>query len=393
MDFDIRVLTAGDMERWKVVQRTAFMGTEEEVEREAALYDPDWVLGAFVDGELQASASSIPFEIRLEGAKVRMGGVSGVASMPAYRRQGLVAALLRRTLERSHENGEPLSGLWTPHPALYRRYGWELCSDATMCTFSPQTALETGPMPAGKIESLSAAGWREADTVYQAWARGRNSCLTRNEVIWTQIILHTRNRASYLYRNEDGEPEGYVVLNVPSGGRMAERTLTVMWLVALTGPAYRALLELVLSHDLVANIRWVTPPDEPFIDLVLDPTQIEMARLNGLLLRVIDLPEALAARPAYGGGRITWRLEDRDCPWNAGVWSIEAQGGHLAAERTREAPMLGLDARALAQLYNGSRSATVLARAGRIDVLDPAALPVADALFAMRTPPYCADEF
>jgi predicted acetyltransferase len=395
MEFDVRVLTAGDMERWKVVEQTAFMGTQEEIDREAALYNPDWVLGAFVDGELQACTSSIPFELCLEGAKVPMGGVSGVATMPGYRRQGLVSALLQRTLERSREHGEPLSGLWTPHPALYRRYGWELSSDATMSTFSPKLALEPGPRSEGRIEALTAEGWREAAAVYEAWAKNRNSCLTRTEVMWSQIILHTRNRASYVYRNRDGKAEGYVVLNVPSGGRMADRTLTVQWLAALTAPAHRALLDLVLSHDLVGNIRWVMPPDEPFIDLVQDPTQIEMVRLTayGLMLRVVDFQAAVAARPTYGEGKLTLRIEDRDCPWNAADWSVTADGGRLFAEPTSEAPMLSVSARALAQLYNGFRSPSTLALAGRLDVRDPAALPVADALFAMRNVPFCPDEF
>ena len=43
-------------------------------------------------------------------------------------------------------------------------------------------------------------------------------------------------------------------------------------------------------------------------------------------------------------------------------------------------------------MYLGGVSASVLARAGRIEG-SPAALRLADALFAWHTAPWCADEF
>ena len=51
--------------------------------------------------------------------------VGPVACLAGYRRQGHVGKLLRLALERMREQGLALSGLFTPHDALYARYGWE----------------------------------------------------------------------------------------------------------------------------------------------------------------------------------------------------------------------------------------------------------------------------
>jgi predicted acetyltransferase len=111
------------------------------------------------------------------------------------------------------------------------------------------------------------------------------------------------------------------------------------------------------------------------------------------MLRVVDVAEAFARRPAYAEGRLIVGVTDEVCAWNDGVWEITAAGSRFSAEREEDEPMLTLDARALAQLYNGYRSASQLARAGRIQAHHARALAIADIMFAMRTQPFCADEF
>ncbi len=133
--------------------------------------------------------------------------------------------------------------------------------------------------------------------------------------------------------------------------------------------------------------------DEPLIDIAIDPRPIAREPFWGLMLRIVDAAEAFGRRPAYGEGRLVLRLRDDVCPWNDGVWEVQSAGPRLVAERCDDEPMLTVDARALAQLYNGFRSATMLARTGRLEAHHPRALAIADILFAMRTTPFCADEF
>jgi predicted acetyltransferase len=392
MAVDIRVLTEDDRERWVQVERTGFMSAPEDSGRYIALMKPEWALGAFEGGVLQAFVISAPMTMGVEGSSLRMGGVSSVACMPESRRRGLVGALLRETLHRSHGQGDIVSGLWTPHPALYRRYGWEICTDSVNVRFNPKhVQLAPGPRPEGRIERLNASDWRIADSSYREWASRRNSVLIRDEWRWQMLFLAPPDRELFVYRGAGGRIEGHALLNTSLSGN--DRTLALYDMAGNTSAAYRALLGFALSYDLVKTVSWWVAADEPVFECLANPEQVTSERHYGLFLRVVNLAEAFDSRPAYADGRITIRLLDDVCPWNDGVWEITSAGHRFAVERCDEEPMLTLDARAAAQLLNGYRSATSLALAGRLEAHHQRALAVADVLFATRARPFCADEF
>lgn len=54
------------------------------------------------------------FELYVDGARIPMGGIAGVASPPEHRRRGNVGKLLVECLRETREQGMPLSGLTPP---------------------------------------------------------------------------------------------------------------------------------------------------------------------------------------------------------------------------------------------------------------------------------------
>jgi predicted acetyltransferase len=214
--------------------------------------------------------------------------------------------------------------------------------------------------------------------------------MLRDEARWS-VLLAEPETVLYLYWSPEGATEGYAVLQAARAAGPA--ALSVRDLVATSADAYRALVGLVLSHDLAANVRWYCSVDEPLAEVLADPAPLRSSLERGLMLRIVDVAGALARRPAYAEGRLVMRIVDQVCAWNDGVWEVTATGSRFSAEREDDEPMLTLDIRALAQLFNGYRSATQLARAGRIQAHHARAVAIADIMFAMRTPPFCADEF
>ncbi len=101
------------------------------------LTKPEWTLAAFDDGKPIAAVRSIPSARLMHGAQTPFALVSPVTCQAAYRRQGHVAKLLRQSLELMKERGQPISGLYTPHDALYRRYGWERAEEKRRLSFDP----------------------------------------------------------------------------------------------------------------------------------------------------------------------------------------------------------------------------------------------------------------
>lgn len=390
MTVDIRVLTAEDTARWKHIERVAFMAPADEVSRYIDQRKPEWAMGAFEGGAMQAFVTSVPMVLGLEGSTVPMGGICSVASLPEARRKGLAGELLRETLKRSRDLGQPLSGLWTPHPALYRRYGWDICTDSVRFQFNPkQVGLAPAEVPPGRIERGDASTWKDFNASYRSWALRRGSVLIRDD--WWWMTFTQGERELFFYRDPDGRAQGHAILSTTTAGE--QRKLTVHELIANTAEAYRALVGLVLGHDLVQEVNFWAATDEPFYEVLADPGPVRRETFFGLFLRIVSLAEAFAGRPAYADGRCVLRVKDETCDWNDGTWEITSVGSRFSAERCDDEPMLTLDARALAQLYNGYRTATDLARAGRIEAHQDRALALADVLFAMRTIPVCLDDF
>jgi predicted acetyltransferase len=107
------------------------------------------------------------------------------------------------------------------------------------------------------------------------------------------------------------------------------------------------------------------------------------------MLRLVDLPAALRARPWPSGvaGQVTFRVEDPACPWNSGAWRLELAGGRARVERApAPAGAATADIRGLASLFTGFAGPDDLLRAGLLAGFDPGAVDLLRAAFASPRP-------
>src|SRR5258708_37511258 len=90
---------------------------------------PEWTLCAFEDGEMTTTHAAVPFRMRFNGATLPVAGVTGVASLPWYRRRGHLRAIMAEQFRRWHENGEaPVAILYASMAAIYQRFGYGIVS-------------------------------------------------------------------------------------------------------------------------------------------------------------------------------------------------------------------------------------------------------------------------
>ncbi|MEX0785452.1 MAG: GNAT family N-acetyltransferase [Dehalococcoidia bacterium] len=372
------------------------------IERAQRFHEFGWNVAAYEDGEMTAFVRTIPFAIRLNGRGLPFGAVGPVVSLPQHRRKGHVGACLRRALEDMRERGISLSGLHTPHPTLYQRYGWEIASEKRVYTFPPkQTVLKAQPEQRGRTRMLKPDDWSQADRVYRTHSAQRNMPLHRGEVWWKEAIFG----ASFplpadvaLWENDAGEAEGYVVYYQPTTNN-GEQDMPPFWireLTALSTDAYLNLINYILRHDLPSKISWYAPVDDPFHSLVDDARQLTITHEYDLMVRIVDVEAALRMRAPANGGQslaLTLKLSDSSAPWNEGVWRVESADGAVNVEKAGGEPDLTLSTTTLAPIYNGFVSPTAAALAGRVEARNEDVLATADALFATLHPPYCADGF
>lgn len=404
MSLEIRPLRADEVEQAEFINTYSF---NEPARRDLAraveqakFFSLDWSLASFEDGEMTAWLRTVPFAQRINGRGLSFGAVGPVVSLPQHRRKGHVGALLRRSLADMRERGQVLSGLHTPHPTLYQRYGWEIASVHRIYKFPPKdTTLKAQPSERGRTRMLQPDDWAQADRVYRLHSTRGNGPLHRAEVWWRQAIFGGSQpwpSDVALWEDGQGEPQGYVVYHQPTQRDPDTPVFLVRELVALTTDAYLNLIQYVLRHDLPPEITWVAPPYDPFRSLVDDATKLTVREWYDLMLRVCDVEAALKLRPPGNPERplsLTLQVSDRSAPWNEGTWHVEVEDGAVGVEKTAGEPDLTLSATTLAPLFNGFISPTSAALAGRVTARNEEALAAGDAFFATLYPPFCADGF
>jgi predicted acetyltransferase len=311
---------------------------------------------------------------------------------------------MRLALERMRDTHQPLSGLYTPHDALYARYGWERAEGRRRYQFSPKDVRLRLRGGRGRLDAVTTNDWERLNRVFNAWAELRNGPLLRHEVWWKYVVMETRDatgarpHSAYVWVSENGEDLGYIIYsNFPMApdGRWAPQEIIVSDLVTLSADAYLGLWDHLTTHDLARRITVVLSPDDPFRDLVEDPFRITVAAAQGAMIRIVDVETAIEGR-GYIGERpvhFSMRVIDSAAPWNEGTWEVEAAEGEMRATRKDTDPNLELSANTLAPLFTGHMRPDVAAGVGLVKVNRPEALQEMARAFAVFSPPYCNDSY
>ncbi|MCA9831301.1 MAG: GNAT family N-acetyltransferase [Dehalococcoidia bacterium] len=366
---------------------------------------PDWTTCAWVDGTLASIMGAFPFTVRLNGAPVKMAGVTQVGTLPGYRRQGLLRKIMTRAFSDMREREQPFAILWASMGAIYQRFGYGLASDDIKYRFDPRTAaLRENDEPKGSVSVETVEqGYPTAKMLYIESATPRNLHIHRSRALWEVGIFrmpkdHGPVRVA-IYRDADGQPRGHIVyqayhaqFDTPGPDQMMD----VRDFVYLDLGAHRALWQYILKHDLVRRVdmHGCIGEDDPTPDLLLEPRMLGKHTKDGIWMRVIDVEKALSSRPYGAAGEIVIEVTgDSMCPWNEGRWLLATDGQMTSVARTSRATDLNLSPNALASLLAGYRSATRLSRLGTATPSRPETLRAADAMFATEYAPHCPNSF
>lgn len=365
---------------------------------------PESTVCAFDDGKAVSTLGIMPLTVYLNGRPVSMGGVTGVGTLPGYRRQGLLRATMSEALGRMHNEGTAFALLWASMGAIYQRFGYGIATPLLRYSFDPRAvALLPGYTSGGGCTLVPLEHARERIApIYERFAAPRNLLLQRDDFLWSWDTLRAKaNESRYVvvYRDADGRDSGYVVYKTREQ-ETPQRTvppqiLDVLDIAWLDIDAYVGLWECIRAHDMVREVqmRWMAAEDDPMPLMLAEPRMLNAATFDGTWLRVVDVASALAARPYSSAGRLRIAIRDELCPWNAGTWELETDGPSTSVKRTSEPEDMAMPAASLATLLTGHRNATTLERARRIEPASQAALRTADRIFATNYAPYTANMF
>ncbi len=364
---------------------------------------PEWTLCAFDGARLVSSFSTIPFTMRANGTAVPMGGVSAVGTLPEYRRRGLVRRISTQAFADMRERGQAVASLWASQAAIYQRYGYAMAS--VLRSYRMDTAdigFFDGDEGSSQVERLDVgAGYDLVKRVYIAFIADRMCYLHRARPLWLNNALDEDDAQGPIHialsRDASGEPDGYAIYTLRAGRRdhaSRNQEIVIRDLAWLSPDAYRSLWSFIRRHDLVGSVRWDNAPsDDPAVELFMEPRLLHARDHEGLWLRMVDVPAALAGRGWNADGELSLSVaEDALAPWNTGIWRLSVADGSAEVTPGAASADLQLSVKALALLYTGRRSARELAAWGMLEGAPPA-LRRADALFATPHAPHCPDHF
>jgi predicted acetyltransferase len=373
--------------------------TEEFLERWVKVLPHERMHAAFEEGQIVGGAGAFPFELSVPGGSLPCAGVTAVGVHPTHRRRGVLRSMMDAQLRDVHERGEPIAALWASEETIYGRFGYGIASWAGELSVPHEWDAFAEPQaPVGTTRFVTPEEARELfPPVYDMVRRDRPGMMSRNEVWWEDRHLRQEERESdaprrFVVLEDDGEPLAYAIYRTHfsfDGGSASSR-LVVREALGATPQATAAIWRFLLDVDWMGSVEaHLAPPDHPLFLLLATPRRMRYRMGDGLWVRVVDVPAALAGRTYGAGVPLVFEVRDAVCDWNDGRWKLE--GG--ACERTDEEPDLALDVSALGSAYLGAVSFRQLSEAGRADERTTGAIERADALFGWRPLPWCHEIF
>ncbi|WP_447002811.1 GNAT family N-acetyltransferase [Saccharothrix isguenensis] len=414
-DYDIRGL---DDSQYRTAH-TLFRGTlhsppapDEQWEFARESYSPERALGAFADGEMVGTVQSFSSRFAVPGgAVVQHAAVSRVGVRADWTRRGVLTALQRAQLRAMRSAGDVVASLRASETVIYGRYGYGVATRFRYLDIDRRRAVPRS-RPVGRVRFVEGeAGQRVARELFDELTLRRAGTISRWPAWWTLNVrrvaaeenLKIAVRSPAVSASSSSAPvapvapvdDGYVVYKVEPGEddprRGKQTKLTVLDLWAGNAEAWADLWLFVLGVDLVDEVSAVgRPMDEPVQWLLGDPRACRVPdEFDETWLRLLDVPTALAARTYREGEPVVLGVRDVYLPENSGSYRVAADG----VTRVEAAPELVLDVDVLASAYLGDVTFSTLAAARRLDVVEPAALARADALFAVSEVPWCGSYF
>jgi predicted acetyltransferase len=392
---ELRPATREEFDDFSIATLTAFHReyTDDDRERYARIDEPERSLAWFDGGRIVATTGAFTRRITVPGGGiVGCAAVTAVSVLPTHRRRGLLTEMMRRQLEDVRDRGEPLAALWASEGAIYGRFGYGAATaQAYLVARRPAARLAAPPPPGDPLAAGPAGEHVEAmRAVYERVRTERPGMLDRPGP-WWQDRLHDseeeRKGAQALRAVTTGDGYALYAVRPEWGEEGPAGEVRVRELVAATPAARAVLWAFLLDQDLTSTISWnQAPSDEPLWLMLAEPRAVRRTLFDGLWVRLVDVPGALAARTYASDPDVVLEVSDTFCPWNTGRYRLSGETAAAPAD-------LALDAATLAAAYLGDTSLIALAAAGRVRELRPGALERASAAFRGAVAPWCPETF
>jgi predicted acetyltransferase len=407
------------------------------------LTDATW--GAFAGEMAVSQLLAHPWTMGGGNAGCGLAAVSGVGTLPEFRRLGLLRTMMSMLFKDMRQKGQAIAALGATQAAIYQRYGYAqaVCDVRTYSIDTVDVAFVDGdggscivtrreineelreimrPLYDQFIEGRCCAVAFGGCEKHE-WSSAHNRLFMEIPEAMAEMM---GGRNSHFYTavatNAVGEARGYCIYQTESGWSNGggdhtprhptrDQKINVAQLVWADTDAYRSMLSFFARHDLVGEINLMElPSDDPAPTLLLEPRLLRTKVHEGSWWRIVDVIGALESRrydsyssllsPQAAGVADTLTLavsdDERLAPWNIGTFQLKVDSDGTATVNMVESKEeevvvaeISVGISELALLWAGTKSARELHTWQLLTAQDEAALAKADLLFTTKRAPFC----
>lgn len=390
---EIRAATRKELEQVVTVRGLAFRISRAQWPSPDEIDDAELehIRVGVVGGKVVSCLTIIPAAIQIGSARLPMGGIGNVSTLPEEQNRGYASALMRDTLQVLREQGFCTSILFPFSFSFYRRFGYELGGNHCHYWSRPRN------IPAfGERRYCRATGPDDLPALAVLYGQHNSirSCgLVRNEACWRRLLSNGHRALVYDRQGADG----YLIYSEEIDAH-GLKVLRVKELVHGSPESGRGLVGFLAAFD-GDTVEWSTTSSDlwslglmcPVAPLREGYKPRASATVRPMFqFRVIDLLQAIKARSAemaWLEGELSLVVQDELNQDNTQPLAISCNGGTVQIVRGhRTQHCLEANIRVFSQIYCGYLTPTEAVSQGLVTVRSDETLRIADQLFPKYEP-------
>ena len=318
---------------------------------------------AFEDntGEMMSTLTVTDFTVNFDGHPCKMGGIGGVATLPAFRRKGGIRGIFQEALPDMYRNGYVFSYLYPFSTGYYRKFGYENCVRKLSFT------VDLGLLSPRKCEGQLALAEPGRDLtqavrmIEHSWERQYNMMVLHGQEAYRWVGESNparKQQFTYVYFDEAGKAQAYTRFHLEN--QQDGRNLISDRFFFLNREGFDGLMNLYKS--MASDHRYVkfTLPADPAMAYLMPEWSLGAAAWSVMpagMVRVVNVKKALELAHYRGSGQAMLQISDPQIPENNGTFRVQFEKGCCAAvEKTMEKPDLELPVSAFSALLSGACS-------------------------------------
>lgn len=331
--------------------------------------------------EVISTFSVIPFNMCFEGAKIKLGGVGGVSSLPEHRGEGNIASMFAFALNYMKENKMIFSALGPFAFQFYRKMGYEWCYTWQLVSI-PINDLKAFPS-APKYKELKESDAKEFNDFRNEVIIKMNGPVVRDERLSNDKWAHYKNSTSHVYAayNENNEMISAMVYN--QQGR--EIKVSELYFKEEIGRQY--LLNFLYRHrSMTDSVELIITVDDEIRNILPTPRikYWHWPYMQGRIVCVKEFLNLINVEEPFDGS-YTIKVNDSLADWNNRTFKISCKDNKLYVKEAEESADFEISIQRLSQIAIGHLSAKEAVKYDFIKINDLQKIKLLEKSFTKRT--------